>query len=157
MVWHQRHPSIFMFKLNWYIFRDSSKTWDMITECCIQVYRGYVIISEDFSDNSIDDHVIMARPWYDNDCNLVNIWNINTKQELQCRVSIWPCFNCIQAWVWHLGQQISASTPSPIALSSVCLSVRINVVIRMQIASSDQSSNLTQICILVVARNPFIV
>ena len=38
-----------------------------------------------------------------------------------------------------------------------CLSVRINVVSRIQVAPFDQSSpNFTQMCILVIARNPFI-
>ena len=54
--------------------------------------------------------------------------------------------------------EILASTQSPIAFSSVCLSVRIKVVSRIQVALFDQSSpDLTQMCILVVARNPFII
>ena len=58
--------------------------------------------------------------------------------------------------------EILASTQSPIAFSSVCLSVylsvRMNVVSRIQVAPLDQSSpNLTQMCILVIARNLFII
>ena len=41
---------------------------------------------------------------------------------------------------------------------SVCLFVRMNVVTRIQVAPLDQSSPiLTYMCILVIARNPFII
>ena len=77
-----------------------------------------------------------------------------------CNQLVFLLYQLKLAIIFNFGKYLHLTVCQSVCPSvclSVCLPVRINVVSWIQVATLDQSSpNLTQMCILVISRNPFI-
>ena len=136
------------------------------------MYHGYKIVSMEIDDDDVIDDIINSK-------SISTIWTAviwlvfkleRRTNQPTCDKLDWRSRCCTNFKIFPIITvvitilqviiilEILASTQSPIAFSFVCLFVcPDDVVSRIQVAPLDQSSPiLTQICILVVARNPFI-